>query len=344
MELELTTDQRLFRETTRKFLEAECPITAVRALEHDQRGYDMEYWRRGAALGWTSMLIDEADGGGNVSGEGLLDLVLIAEEMGRRVAPGPFLPTNVVAGALALSGSPQQRAAVLPGIVAGQIVAAWCHAGVGRRGDAHAVPIEGTGGGGDGFVLSGMAAPVEAAAQASYLLVPARTGSEVSQFMVAADAPGVVITPMAGIDLVKRFAEVRFDSVEVPATALVGEAGTGSTEIEHQLQRAICLQCAETVGAIDRVFEFTLEYMDDRHSFGRSLSSYQALKHRFADMKVWLEACHAAANGAARAVQHRDGDAGEMVSAAAAYIGYHAVEIIHDCVQMHGGIGVTWEH
>ena len=105
MELELSEDQEFFRSTTRKFLEAESPLTAVRALAGEADGFDREFWRRGAELGWTSMLVPEADGGGTLSGAGLLDLVLVAEEMGRLVSPGPLLPTNVVASALATSGT-----------------------------------------------------------------------------------------------------------------------------------------------------------------------------------------------------------------------------------------------
>jgi alkylation response protein AidB-like acyl-CoA dehydrogenase len=102
--------------------------------------------------------------------------------------------------------------------------------------------------------------------------------------------------------------------------------------------------CAETSGALQRVFDFTLEYAFDRHSFGRPLASYQALKHRFADLKLWVEACAGATTGAARALQNSDGNAAEMVSAAKSYIGNHAHEVIQDCVQLHGGIGVTWDH
>lgn len=333
MEFELTEDQEFFQQTTRKFLAAECPITAVRSLEDDPAGYSAAYWMRGAELGWTSMLVPEADGGGSLSEHGLLDLVLVAEEMGRLVSPGPLVPTNVVASALGESGSAEQRAALLPGIVAGELVAAWCGTD----------PVEAVRQG-EGFALTGVAAPVEAGAQAQHLLVAARTANGLTQMLVPADSPGLAITPMGNLDLVRRFAEVRFDGVLVPKTGVVGEEGGAADDIERQLQVAVVLQCAETVGVVERIFEVTLEYVGDRYSFGRPLSSYQALKHRFADMKMWLEACHATATAAARAVADRAANAGEIVSATKAYIGPHATDIIQDCVQMHGGIGVTWEH
>ena len=319
MELELSDDQEFFRQTTAKFLAAECPISVVRELEHDPAGFTADYWRRGAELGWTSMLVPEEHGGGSLSGDGLLDLVLVAEEMGRLVSPGPLVPVSVVAAAIAAAGTPEQQAAVLPAIVAGDTIGAWCRTGVRA----------------DGLVLSGVAAPVEAAAQAQQLLVTAGD----RHFLVPADTPGVTITPLEGLDLVRRLAEVRFDEVEVPPTAELA-----ACDAERLLQIAVVLQCAETCGAIDRVFEFTVEYASDRYSFGRPLSSYQALKHRFADMKMWLEACHGTATAAARAVQEGRADAGELVSAAKSYIAPHAMEIVQDCVQLHGGIGVTWEH
>lgn len=333
MELELSEDQEFFLETTRKFLTAECPIPVVRSLEQHPEGFDAEWWRRGADLGWTSMLVPEADGGGSLSEHGLLDLVLVAEEMGRLVAPGPLVPVSVVAAALARSGGPEQRGAVLPGLLAGETVGAWCGTAT-VDGEVR----------GEALVLTGTVAPVEAGAQAQHLLVGVRTAEGLSQVLVPADAAGLTVTPLGGLDLVRRFAEVRLDAVEVPFASVVGPVGEAAADIEHQLQIACVLQCAETVGILDRVFEMTLEYMGDRYSFGRPLSSYQALKHRVADDKMALEACHATATAAARAVATSAANAAELVSVAKRWIGPQATELIQDCVQLHGGIGVTWEH
>lgn len=348
MELELTEDQELFRQTTRKFLATECPIATVRALEHEPAGFDPDWWRAGAELGWTSMLLSEDQGGGSLSDHGLSDLVLVAEEMGRMVSPGPLAPTNVVAAALAESGTAEQGAALLAKIAAGEVVAAWAHAEPGAVPGAEGVALVATPDGED-FVLSGTKAPVEAGAEATQLLVSGRIadappGRDLLQVLVPTDAEGVSVRPMESLDLVRRFAEVRFDDVSVPASAVVGDAGKAEASVERQLQLAVVLQCAETVGAVDRAFEMTLEYLGDRYSFGRPLSSYQALKHRCADMKMWLEACHAIATAAARAVAGSAPNAAELVSAAKAYIGSHAHDIVQDCVQLHGGIGVTWEH
>jgi alkylation response protein AidB-like acyl-CoA dehydrogenase len=343
MNLALTDDQQFFQETTRKFLEQEAPLTTVRALADTTGGFDRGWWKRGAELGWTSLLVPEADGGGSLSGEGLLDLVIVAEEMGRLVSPGPLGPTNVVAAAVAAGGAPELRARVLPGIVAGDVVGAWCVTGPGGGWDAAGVAVTAAREG-DDVVLEGMATPVEAGAQADELLVTARTGDALTQLLVPVGTPGVVIEPLGSVDLVRRFASVRFEQARVPAAFVVGDVDGAEAAVERQLELAIVLQCAETVGALDRVFEFTLEYLADRSSFGRPLASYQAIKHRFADMKMWLETAHGATELAARAVQDDDADAAEIVSAAASYLGDHATEIVQECTQLHGGIGVTWEH
>jgi alkylation response protein AidB-like acyl-CoA dehydrogenase len=149
---------------------------------------------------------------------------------------------------------------------------------------------------------------------------------------------------MGSLDLVRRFAAVTFDGVTVPRSSVVGELGGAGDEVERLLQTACVLQCAETCGAIDRVLEMTIEYLGDRYSFGRPLSSYQALKHRIADQKMWLEACHAITTAAVRAVAAEAADAGELASAAKTWVGPHATDLVQDCIQLHGGIGVTWEH
>jgi alkylation response protein AidB-like acyl-CoA dehydrogenase len=200
---------------------------------------------------------------------------------------------------------------------------------------------------GDEVVLNGEKRPVEAGAQSSHFLVtgesdlPARG---LTQVLVPADTPGVTVTPMGSVDLTQRFAAVRFDNVRLPATALVGEAGEAADLVERQLQIAIVAHNAESVGAFQSAFDMTVAWAFDRYSFGRPLASYQEIKHRFADMLSWLQASHAVNDAAAVAVDGGSPDAADLVSAAKAYIGDHATEALQDCVQMHGGIGVTFEH
>ncbi len=345
MNFEVTGDQQLLWETTSKFLESTVPTVTVRRLAEEQpAGYEADWWQKGAELGWVSMLVPEELGGGSISGHGLLDLVLVAEEMGRAVAPGPFLPCNVVAEAVARSGTDAQRKDVLPGLLAGETVGAWCLAAPAAGLDpGEAATVEARPGGG-GLVLSGTTGPVEAAGQADWLLVTARSAEGPVQALLPADAPGIEVAPAHTLDLVRRFAQVRFDDVPLPPDSLLGRPETAADDAERQLRTAVVLQCAEMAGALARVLEFTVEYAFDRYSFGRPLASYQALKHRFADMKLWVEADFATADAAARAVDEDAANAGELVSVAKAYIGERGPGIVQDCVQLHGGIGTTWEH
>lgn len=340
MEFALGEDERIVADTTRRFLEAECPLTVVRQLADTEAGFDRDWWKQGASLGWTSLLIDDAHGGAGLGADGLRFLGLIAEEMGRLVSPGPLVPTNVVAAALNDAGTSEQQATWLPPLADGTAVGAWVVAQ--RRAAApdalRAVRDDGH------LVVSGAASPVEAAADADVLLVTAEADDGPVQVVLPSSTEGITIERRGGLDLVRRFATVRFDDVAVPLDAVVGEVGGAAEAVEHQLQIALALQCVESAGAAARVLDFTVEYATDRYSFGRPLASYQALKHRFADMKLWLEASHATADAAVRSVAEASPDAWKLVRAAKSYVGDHLPELVQDCVQMHGGIGVTWEH
>jgi alkylation response protein AidB-like acyl-CoA dehydrogenase len=343
MDLELTPDQELLRSTTHRFLRDTVPLTAVRALADNPSGFDRSWWKQGSKLGWTSLLVDEARGGGSVSGHGLCDLALVAEEMGSLVSPGPLIPTNVVAQTISIDGSDEQADRILAGLLSGDSVATWCLAEPGRplEPEAIAFRVESND---YGFILDGVKRPVDSAGEAEWLLVTAAGHDGLSQFLVPASAPGVQLIPLRGIDLVRRNAEVRFDRVGVARSALIGGLGDASFAFERQLQTTLALQCAEIVGATERVFDFTVQYAFDRFTFGRPLASYQALKHRFADMKLWLESAQAITVDATRAVQTGAPDAAELIRVAKAYVGERCPELIQDCIQMHGGIGVTWEH
>lgn len=343
MEVTLTDDQEFFRDTTRKFLEGECPIVQVRELAASAAGFERDYWRQGAELGWTSLLVPEELGGGSISGSGVVDLTLVADAFGAHVAPGPLLPANVVAAAIARSGTDEQKAGLLPALVAGEVVATWAVAEPAPHDRLGDVTVTATADG-DGFVLSGVKSPVEAGAQSEQLLVTARTDDGLAQFLVPADTKGLTITQLNSIDLTRRYARVEFDGVRVLASAAVGTPGHADADVERQLQLAIVIQTAESVGAAQTVFDFTLDWMFSRYSFGRPLASYQELKHRFADMKMWLEASHGLAAATAREVQAEAPEAEETASAAKAYIGDYLAELIQDCVQMHGGIGLTYDH
>lgn len=342
MEIRLTDDQAFFRDTTRKFLDSEMPTTRVRELESHPDGFERDWWKRGAELGWTALLVPAEQGGGSFSKDGLQDLVLVAEEMGRVVAPGPLVAVNIVVLGLCGRGTPEQREELLPGLMSGELIGTWAVV-EGGAWDASRISFRAERSGSD-YVLTGTKTMVEAGGVADVLLVTALAGEEQINLLVPAETPGVTVRPMGSMDIVRRFSAIRFDGARVPATAILGSGATTNEDCERFLQVASVLQCHETNGGISHVFEMTTQYAADRFAFGRPLNSYQALKHRFADMKMWLEGCHGIATHAARAVGERAANAAELTSAAKAYIGERSTDLIQDCVQLHGGIGVTWEH
>lgn len=340
MLLTMSSDQELFLETTAKLLDELVPVGELRRLRDDPVGFDRDYWRRGAELGWTSLLVGEEHGGGSIGEYGLVDLALVAYEFGRHAAPGPLAVANVVAATLSDTG---HDAGVIEGLVAGRSLATWC-LGEPVPGDrlgsiALDIRLEG-----DEVVLNGIKRPVESAAVADHLLVVGRTGQGLTQVLVPAGTPGVTIAPMESVDMTRRFSVVTFEEVRLSAAAVVGTPGSADDRVAGQLAVAIALTCAESVGAMQTAFDMTVEWAFDRYSFGRPLASYQELKHRFADMKTWLEASHAISDAATKAVADGSADAAELLSTAKSFIGDYGSELVQDCVQIHGGIGVTFEH
>lgn len=349
MELALSSDQKLFQTTAKTFLEKEYPLDRVRTMENES-GFDRGWWRRAAELGWTALLVPEDLGGGSISDEGVRDLAALASELGAGVAPGALLATNVVLAGLvegqSISASTAQaesdHSEAIRALVSGESVASWAVYEPGREWNTLEPGLSATATG-DGFRLSGVKDRVEAAEQADLLLVTAALGDGVAQFLVPTATPGITVRPQWSLDLARAFGEVSFDAVQVDAGALVGNRNA-DLAIERQLQIALVIQCAETCGGLDRAFAATTQWAFDRYTFGRPLASYQVLKHRFADMRTWLEACHATTDEAAAAVQQRSEEALELVSVAKAFVGERSLRILQDCVQIHGGIGVTWEH
>ena len=336
----------LFASTTQAFLQKEAPLRRVRELHAAGLSFDPAWWRRAAELGWTALLVPEELGGASVSGSGVEDLAMVAEQLGTTVAPGPLYPVSVVLAALAECSDPQSHAETIESLMSGETVASWavCEPG---RGWAPLDPSVTATQTEAGFRIDGAKDRVEAGAQSGVLLVVARcdsNGSGVRQLLVPTDAPGVRIAPQQSVDLVKQYARVDFDGVVVERSAAVGGPTETAAMIGRQSQIAQVLQCAEVVGILQTVFDLTVQWALDRHTFGRPLASYQVLKHGFADMKLWLEACRATTSAAVADVAARSPKAGLSASIAKSYVGEMAGRIVQACVQMHGGIGVTWEH
>ncbi|MGA8327788.1 MAG: acyl-CoA dehydrogenase family protein [Mycobacterium sp.] len=331
----------LFASTTQAFLQKEVPLSRVRELHSQGVSFEPAWWRRAADLGWTALLVPEELGGGSVSGDGVADLAMVAEQLGKTVAPGPLYPVSTVLAALVDSADPQSHAATIESLIAGDTVASWAvyEPGQGWSPGTPSVAATSTD---SGYRIDGVKDRVEAGAQSDLLLVVAQTDDGVRQFLIPTDASGVRVEPQQSIDLVKQYARVHFEGVTVDRDAAV--VGNTADLLDRQSQIAQLLQCAEVVGILQTVFDFTVAWALDRHTFGRPLASYQALKHRFADMKMWLEACRATTSAAVAAISSRSPEANLAASIAKSYVGEMATDLIQGCVQMHGGIGVTWEH
>lgn len=342
--IDSSSETALFVATAHAFLDKHAALSDQRALHAQGRSYDPQWWSQAAELGWAGLLVPEELGGGSVSGSGLHDLAAIAEAIGRTVAPGPLYPVSIVLAALADADNRVAHAATIAALVSGEQVATWAADEPGRAFRPHqpGATVTPTGG---GYRLNGVKDRVEAGAQADLILIGARTDDgAVRQFLIRADTPGVTVHPQPCLDLVKQYARIELNDVAIDPAAVVGSTAQTPELIDRQTQVAIALVCAETVGMLDAVMAMTMRWCRDRYSFGRPLASYQALKHRLADMTMWLHAGRAIVAGAVDKVAARTPDAAVWAGAAKSYLGEHAGLLVQECVQLHGGIGVTWEH
>ncbi len=342
MHFAYSEDQELLRSTTRRFLNDRHPIEAVRARLESADSLDREVWRDGAALGWTAMLVPEDLDGGSITDQPVVDLAAIAEELGRQLYPGPVLEANVVADVLAAAGDDEQRKRLLGPIARGELIPTWCLSGDGTPNiDAIAVVATATS---RGVRLDGVARFVPAAPAADLLLVACASGGGPSLALVRPSAEGVTTRVHAGIDLTRRDGEVRLDGVVVAPTDLVGGQGGAAPHLERALRLATVVQAAEAVGAAERLFEATVQYAKDRVQFGRAIGSFQAIKHRLADVFIEIEGARAAARYAALAVADDRPDRDEAVAVAGSTVRDAVAHAAGESLQLHGGIGFTWDH
>ncbi len=341
-----TAEQALLETTTARFLDSRYPSERVRELAKQRSTFDSSVWRQGAELGWTSPLVPEQAGGGGVSDNGLYDLMFVAYQFGRHAAAGPLFGTNLVASAIGRWGTGEQREGPLAQLMAGTASAGW--AAVPRVDVLAPAPApfaaDVSVASGEGVTLNGGVAWCEATTDTDFLLVSAGGDLPSSLYLVPISTPGVQLLPLEGIDPTRRFSRVVFRDVALSGADRVGQRGQADACEPVLLDLMAVLQSAEIVGAMERAFDMTLSWTFDRYSFGRPLASYQEIKHRVADLRTQLEASAAVVARAARAVGRQSPDASAWACAAKAYTGRYGPELIQDCIQLHGGIGVTFEH
>jgi alkylation response protein AidB-like acyl-CoA dehydrogenase len=347
MDIGFTEEQELLRESARRFLESECTAQFVRQRMAESAGVTDEFWRKLADQGWFGIVYPEEEGG---SGLGLVDLVVLMEEMGRAVMPGPFLSTVLLGGAaIAETGAPAQRRQWLPQIVAGSAKAALAWTESNLRWDAAGITLRAHEAGG-GFRLSGTKMFVGDAHLADILVIAARTrdGSTmedgVSLFLVPKDTPGLAVSVLPTIDETRKLCEVRLDNVALPAGALLGEIHQGWVALSRVIARATVALAAEMCGGAQQVLDMTVAYAKMRVAFGKPIGSYQGVKHQAADMLVALENAKSLTYYAAWAVDQGLEEAPLAVSMAKAASSDMSRKIAGIGIQLHGGIGMTWEH
>ncbi len=347
MDIGFTEEQELLRETARKFLEAECDSKFVRARMAEPAATTDEFWQKLAGQGWLGILYPEEYGG---SGLGLVDLVPLMEEMGRAVMPGPYLSSVLLGGAaIAEAGAPEQRRHWLPQIAAGGLKAALAWTEPALRWDAGGITLSAREAGG-GFSLSGTKLFVGDAHLADAVIVAARTrdGSsledDISLFLMPKDTPGLSVSVLPTIDETRKLCEVRLDNVMLPASALLGERHMGWDPLSRVVARATVALCAEMCGGAQRVLDMTVDFDKLRVAFGKPIGSYQGIKHQAADMLVAIENAKSLTYYAAWAFDEGEQDAALAVSMAKAQASDTYRKVAGTGIQLHGGIGMTWEH
>ena len=347
MDIGFTEEQELLRDTARRFLESECNTQFVRRRMAEPAAVTDEFWQKLADQGWLGIVYPEDEGG---SGLGLVDLVVLMEEMGRAVMPGPFLSTVLLGGAaIGDAGTPAQRQQWLPQIAAGTAKAALAWTEPDLRWDAAGVTASAREAAA-GFTLSGTKLFVGDAHLADILVVAARTrdGSTmedgVSLFLVPKDTPGLAITVLPTIDETRKLCEVRLDNVVLPMAALIGERHRGWVPLSRVIARATVALAAEMCGGAQQVLDMTVAYAKIRIAFGKPIGSYQGVKHQAADMLVAIENAKSLTYYAAWAMDQGLEEAPLAVSMAKAAASDMYRKVAGTGIQLHGGIGMTWEH
>jgi alkylation response protein AidB-like acyl-CoA dehydrogenase len=348
MDIGFTEEQELLRNIARKFLDSECPTKFVREMMATDDAVTDQFWRQLADNGWLGITYPEDAGG---SGLGLVDLVVLMEEIGRAVMPGPYPATVLLGGAaIAAAGSADQRREWLPRIAAGQVKATLAVTEPNPRWDAAGITATAREGRWSGLALSGTKMFVPDAHLADVLIVAARSrdGSTmedgVSLFLVPKDMPGLSVRRLPSIDETRKLCEVTLANVAVPGSALLGELHGGWAPLQQVIDRAAVALSAEMCGAAQRVLEMTVEYAKLRVAFGKPIGSYQGVKHKCADMLVEIENAKSLTYYAAWAVDEGAADAPLAVSMAKAAASDAGRKVCAAGIQLHGGIGMTWEH
>jgi alkylation response protein AidB-like acyl-CoA dehydrogenase len=345
MDFGLTEEHKMLRESARDFLKSECPSSMVREMAEDERGYSPTLWQKMARLGWQGLVFPDQYGGGDGT---FLDLVILLEETGRALLPGPLVAT-ILGGIMILKdGSEDQKAVLLPGIINGEIIIslALTESSMrypGRSMATRAVPHK------DGYVITGTKLFVPMACAADYIICPARTGDGIEDddgitcFIIDSKSPGITYTPLKTMGRERQY-EVVLDNVVVPAVNILGEFNNSWLLISRGLMpMATVAQCAEMNGGAQKVIEMTVNYAKERVTFGQPLGSYQAIQHLCSDMLIVLETAQVLTYQAAWKISQ-----GLPCGLEASMAKYKAnqcyLQVVSTGTQIQGGVSIIVDH
>jgi alkylation response protein AidB-like acyl-CoA dehydrogenase len=342
----LTEEQELLQNTAREFVRENAPVKHLRALRdaNDAVGFSKSLWKQAAELGWAGIIVPESYGG---SGFGYAELGVVLEECGRTLMPEPFLSTVVLGGgALLLGGTEEQKKSILPGICSGDTVLALAHQEQGRF-QPYAVATKAERGGAS-FRLSGTKTFVLDGHVASHVIVVARTSgaagdrSGISLFLVPSPSQGLAIERTIMVDS-RNAAQVRLDGVTVAQSQLIGQLDRGADILDAIFDRGAIALSAQLLGVLTEAFDRTITYLKTRVQFDVPIGSFQALKHRAAQMFCEVELTRSIVLDALRAIDEKRDDVPRLASAAKARASDTAGLVTREAIQMHGGIGMTDE-
>lgn len=344
MNFEHTEDRRMLADSLDRFISEQYGFAERDRIARSDEGYSAEHWSQLAEIGAVGALFPEEVGGFGGAG---FDVAVVFESLGKGLVTEPFLGALIVGRAIAKAGNGAQKERIAS-LIDGSTIAALAHDEPGAHYEATLVRTRAEQSG-DGWVLSGAKAVVQQGAQAGLLLVSARTGGAedeaegVSLFLVPGDATGLAWRGYRKIDG-GQAAELKLDGVRVGADALLGEQGKGAVVLEHATGWGLLALAAESLGAMEVAKRDTLEYLRTRKQFGVPIGSFQALQHRMADLLLEIEQARSAVINAAAAVDSEDRITREKALSAAKYsIGRIGTRVAEESIQLHGGIGMTWE-
>jgi len=334
MQFGLTETQQTLKNTVRKFLAAECPIAEVRKQMETEAAFDAGLWRKMADQGWTGIIFPEAYGG---FGMGMVEMAAALEEMGRALLPGPFFSTVLLAGTVVeRAGNEQQKEKYLGAVCRGEARATLALLEDSASWSPDAVKMNAS-----GLLLTGRKLFVPDADVADFLVCAARMDGDLALFVVPSGARGLQITPSPSIDGTRKLYEVSFESVPVE---LLAQGSAARAALNRALDIATVALVAEMTGGMQRLLEIAVEYAKTRKQFGRPIGEFQAVQHQCADMLLYTESSRSAAYYAAYALQENIPEAHLAVSVAKVYASDAYREVGNRAIQVHGGMGFTWEN